>query len=433
MTKFFIYNTLSRKKEPLEPLDPPQVRIYCCGPTVYDFAHIGNFRAYIFMDLLRRSLRLGGFEATQVMNITDVDDKTINGASEAGKSLDEYTASYIEAFFQDLDSLRIERAEHYPRATEHITEMIDLIGRLEKNGLTYQSGDSLYYRIADFKGYGKLGRLDPSGIKSGARVDVDAYDKENVRDFVLWKGGKDEVVGWDSPYGRGRPGWHIECSTMSMKYLDKTLDIHCGGVDLIFPHHENEIAQSEGATGKPFVRNWMHCEHLLVEGRKMSKSLGNYYTLRDLIEMGHKPSVIRYLLLATHYRSQLNFTFDALAAAASAIERLRDFKRRLEDYQPARQTLGEPLTWCADRFKEALADDLAVSTALAALFDLIREVNSLIDVGSLSTAARRRALAELDYCDQVLDVLRLDEPDELDRVEYIENLIEERNRARKDR
>ncbi len=433
MAEFFIYNTLSRKKEPLEPLDPPRVRLYCCGPTVYDFAHIGNFRAYIFMDLLRRSLRLGGFEVTQAMNITDVDDKTINGAAKAGKSLNEYTASYIEAFFQDLDSLRIERAEHYPRATEHIPEMIELIGRLEKNGLTYRSGDSLYYRIADFKGYGKLGRLDPAGIKSGARVDVDAYDKENVRDFVLWKGGKDETVGWDSPFGRGRPGWHIECSAMSMKYLDKTLDIHCGGVDLIFPHHENEIAQSEGATGKPFVRNWMHCEHLLVEGRKMSKSLGNYYTLRDLIEMGHKPSVIRYLLLATHYRSQLNFTFDALTAAASAVERLRDFKHRLEDYRPARRTVGEPLAWCADRFKEALADDLAVGTALAALFDFIRELNSLIDVGSLSTEARRRALAELESCDRVLDVLRPDEPDELDRIEYIENLIEERNRARKAR
>ena len=433
MTEFYVYNTLSRKKELLEPLDPAHLRFYGCGPTVYDFPHIGNLRAYIIMDLLRRSLKLNGFKVTQVVNLTDVDDKTINGAAEAGKPLREYTAPYIEAFFQALDALRIERAEYYPRATEHIKEIIDLIGHLERNGLTYKSGDSVYYRIADFKGYGKLSRLDTSGIKAGARVDVDSYNKEDVRDFVLWKGGKDEAVGWDSPYGRGRPGWHIECSAMSMKYLGETIDLHCGGVDLIFPHHENEIAQSEGATDKTFSRYWLHWEHLMVSGRKMSKSLGNFYTFRDLIEMGHKPSVVRYLLMATHYRIQLNFTFEALTASAAAVERLRDFKRRLEDYRPPRQAAGEPLAWCADRFKAALADDLTISTALAALFDFVREVNTLIDADSLSESSRRRALAELEFCDQVLDVLRPDEQEERDQVKYIESLIEQRNRAREGR
>ena len=433
MTDFYLYSTLSRKKELVEFLDPAHLRFYGCGPTVYDFPHIGNLRAYIIMDLLRRSLNLNGFKVTQVVNLTDVDDKTINGAAEAGKPLAEYTAPYIEAFFQDLDALRIERAEYYPRATEHIQDIIDLIGRLEHKGLTYKSGDSVYYRIADFKDYGKLSRLDTSGIKSGARVDVDSYNKEDVRDFVLWKGGKEETVGWDSPCGRGRPGWHIECSAMSMKYLGETIDLHCGGVDLIFPHHENEIAQSEGATGKTFARYWLHWEHLMVSGRKMSKSLGNFYTFRDLIEMGHKSSVIRYLLMATHYRTQLNFTFEALAAAGAAVERLRDFKRRLEDYRPPKQAAGEPLAWCADRFKAALADDLAISNALAVLFDFVREINTLIDADSLSESSRRQALAELELCDRVLDVLHPDEPEERDQVENIESLIEERNRARKAR
>jgi len=433
MSEFYLYNTLSRKKELLEPLEPPRVRFYGCGPTVYDYPHIGNFRAYVVMDLLRRSLKLNGYEVTQVVNLTDVDDKTIKGAAEAGKQLAEYTAPFIEAFFEDLDALRIERAEYYPRATEHIPEMIELIGALEQNGLTYRSGDSIYYRIADFADYGRLSRLDTSGIKAGARVDVDAYDKDDARDFVLWKGSKEEAVGWESPFGRGRPGWHVECSVMSMKYLGETLDLHCGGVDLIFPHHENEIAQSEGATGKTFVRCWMHWEHLMVEGRKMSKSLGNYYTFRDLIEMGHKPSAIRYLLLSTHYRSRLNFTFDALAAAASAVERLRDFRMRLEDYRPPSGAAGEPLCWCMEKFKAALADDLAVSGALAALFDFVREINSLIDAASLSETSRKRALAELELCDRVLDVLRPDGPEEQDQVKEIERLVRERDRARKAR
>jgi cysteinyl-tRNA synthetase len=433
MPEFYLYNTLSRTKELLKLSEPGHVRFYGCGPTVYDFAHIGNYRGYLVMDLLRRSLKLNGYKVTQVVNLTDVDDKTINGAAEAGKPLEDYTAPYIEAFFEDLDTLRIERAEYYPRATGHIAEIIELIGRLDQNGLTYRSGDSVYYRIADFKKYGQLSRLDTSGIKAGARVDMDSYDKEDVRDFVLWKGGKEEAVNWDSPFGCGRPGWHIECSAMSMKYLGETIDIHCGGVDLIFPHHENEIAQSEGATGKPFVHGWMHWEHLMVEGRKMSKSLGNFYTFRDLLAMGHKPSVIRYLLASTHYRSQLNFTFEALAGAAAAVERLRDFKQRLEDYRPENEADGKPLTWCAERFKAALADDLSISSALAALFDFVREVNSLIDAGALSRESREKALAELELCDRVLNVLSPDQQETADEVRLIEDLIEQRNQARQSR
>jgi cysteinyl-tRNA synthetase len=431
MADFFVYNTLRREKERLEPLDPPGVTIYCCGPTVYDLAHIGNFRTFIFDDLLRRSLILHGFRVVQVMNLTDVDDKTIAGAARTGKRLEEYTEPFIRDFFADMDELRIQRAEYYPRATAHIPEIVDLVRRLEEKGVAYRRGESVYFRIAEFPEYGRLSRLDASGIQAGARVDQDSYDKENVQDFVLWKGGKDEAVCWDSPFGCGRPGWHIECSAMSMKYLGPTIDLHCGGVDLIFPHHENEIAQSEAATGKPFVRYWMHAEHLLVDGRKMSKSLGNFHTFRDLKSKGFRPSAIRYLLLSTHYRSQLNFTFDALRAASSAVTRLRDFKDRLEAYCPAGVPAEAPSLWCAGAFKAALADDLAISAALAVLFDFVREINRLIDSGSLSAADRGRALEELELCDSVLDVLRPDAEDtEEDFSRTVEELVGERNRAR---
>ncbi|HUU27191.1 MAG TPA: cysteine--tRNA ligase [archaeon] len=434
MTEFHLYNTLTRKKEKFVPLDPPLVRIYCCGPTVYDYPHIGNFRTFVFGDLLRRSLLVNGFRIEQVMNITDVDDRTIEGAATEGKELGQYTEPFIKAFFEDLDELRIQRAEHYPRATEHIPEILDLVRRLEERGYAYKSGDSVYYRIAEFSDYGKLSRLDVSGIQQGVRIDLDKYDKENIRDFVLWKGGKDEAVGWESPYGRGRPGWHIECSAMSMKYLGESIDLHCGGVDLLFPHHENEIAQSEGATGRKFVRCWLHAEHLFVEGRKMSKSLGNYYTFRDLKAKGFKPTAVRYLLLSTHYRSQLNFTFDALGAAASAVERLRDFKKRLEDYKPEKDAREDPPIWGAETFKDALADDLAINTALAALFDFVREMNRLLDRGTLSSQAQERALSELLLIDSVLDVLTPDLEKEDEKVaKSIENLIEERNRAREQR
>jgi cysteinyl-tRNA synthetase len=431
MGDFYLFNTFTRTREKFEPLDPPLVRIYCCGPTVYDYAHIGNFRTFIFEDILRRSLLAHGFKVCEVMNITDVDDKTIDGAARQGKRLGEYTDYYIRAFFQDLDELRIQRAEYYPRATEHIPEILELIHRLEERGYSYRSEDSVYFRIADFPSYGALSRLDLSGMREGVRVDLDSYDKENIRDFALWKGGKDEAVGWESPYGRGRPGWHIECSAMSMKYLGESFDLHCGGVDLIFPHHENEIAQSEGATGKKFVRFWLHAEHLLVETHKMSKSLGNFFTFRDLKARGYKPSALRFMLLSTHYRSQLNFTFEALDAAASAVGRLRDFKDRLDNYRPSPGASAEPALKCAEPFLDALADDLAISNALASLFDYVREVNRLIDQGALSRGARDSALGELEIVDRVLDVLHPDiQGEDSEFIKYVENLIQERNQAR---
>jgi len=431
MVCFRIYNTLTRSVDTLDPVEPGLVRIYCCGPTVYDYPHIGNWRTFTFTDLLRRSLLANGYRVLEVMNLTDIDDKIIAGMVREGKSLEEFTAPFVEAFFADLDRLRIQRAEHYPRATGHIGEIVELIGRLEEAGHVYRSGGSVYYRIRSFDGYGRLSRLDAGGIRDGARVDVDSYDKESARDFALWKGGKEEPVGWDSPWGRGRPGWHIECSAMSMKYLGGTFDLHLGGVDLIFPHHENEIAQSEGATGEPFVRCWVHAEHLLVEGEKMSKSLGNYYTLGHLLDKGFKPSAIRYLLLSTHYRSKLNFTIEALHGAASAVGRLRDFERRLEDYSPRAGTAPAPAVRCAEAFTTALADDLAIGGALAALFDFVREVNRQIDEGTLSGEGRRRALDDLHECDRVLDVLRPDaEAGDEGLAAWVEKLVAERNQAR---
>ena len=436
MEDFYIYNTLTRTKEKLEPLSPPKVGMYICGPTVYDFAHIGNFRTFMFSDVLRRSLLFCGYEVNEVMNLTDVDDKTIAGAGKAGMGLREYTDKYIESFFDDLDSLRIARAELYPRATDHIEDIVEFIQRLENRGLAYTSGESVYYRIAEFDDYGKLSRIDREGIRDGARIDSDSYEKEHARDFVLWKGGRQEKVSWPSPWGNGRPGWHIECSVMSMKYLGESFDIHCGGIDLAFPHHENEIAQSEGATGKPFARYWIHAEHLLVESQKMSKSLGNQYTLRDLLEKGLKPSALRYLLLSTHYRSKLNFTFDALHAAESAVERLREFERRLTNYEPPTGADAVPELDLVPAFRAQLADDLAVSPALAVVFDFVRErVNRLIDGGALSGAGRDAALEGLRAVDGVLDVLTPDEAEAADSEleAWVESKIAERAAARKGR
>ena len=439
MRDFSIYNTLTRKLDKIEPLEPPKIRIYCCGPTVYDFAHIGNFRTYMFQDLFRRSLEISGYEVEQVVNLTDVDDKTIRGAEREGKSLDDYTGIYIDAFFDDLEALRIEKAEHYPRATRHIDEMLGMIGALEKKGLAYKSGDSVYYKVSGFRDYGKLAHLDTAGMKDGARVDHDEYDRESVRDFVLWKGGKDEQVKWESPWGEGRPGWHMECSAMGMKYLGETIDIHCGGVDLVFPHHENEIAQSEGATGKQFVRYWVHSEHLLVENQKMSKSLGNFFTFRNLVEgknpteKKYSPTSIRYLLLSTHYRSKLNFTFDGLDASAAAVDRLREFKLRLDQYRASDSDSHEEYGSIQDKFREALADDLNISEALAVAFNMVREVNRMIDNRSLSAEGIEQVNADLAFCDSVLCVL---EPDaDLSGIDSkeIDSLVEERNRARADR
>ena len=324
------YNTLTQQLEEFVPARDNTVRMYTCGPTVYDFAHVGNFRSFVFVDVLRRWLRASGFGLDHVMNITDVDDRIIQNAVAQQKPIGEYTATYTQAFLDDCDALRLERPEKLARATEHIPEMVNAIEKLGETHHTYNSDGSVYFRIASFPEYGKLSHNDFSGMQAGARVDVDEYDKDDARDFALWKAPKQGEPFWETEIGPGRPGWHIECSVMAMKYLGETLDMHAGGVDLIFPHHENEIAQSEALTGKPFARFWMHCEFLLVEGQKMSKSLGNFYTLRDLLGSGYQPEAIRYLLASVPYRKALNFTFDGLKSAATAIDRLRNFKLRLE-------------------------------------------------------------------------------------------------------
>jgi cysteinyl-tRNA synthetase len=326
-----IYNTLTNSKEEFCPAEPGVVRFYTCGPTVYDFAHIGNFRTFVFQDLLRRYLRFRDYRVIHVMNITDVDDRTIQMARTQGISLMEYTARYTEAFLEDSQKLGLQPPDFMPRATGHIPEMVQLIRRLEEGGYTYRRDGSIYFSIARFPEYGKLSKQDFKGMQAGARVDNDRYDKDEARDFVLWKARKEGDDFWETDIGPGRPGWHIECSAMSMKYLGESFDIHCGGIDLVFPHHENEIAQSECATGKPFVHYWVHPEFLVVEGEKMSKSLGNFFTLRDLLDQGHSPQAIRYLLLSVHYRKQLNFTMDGLRQAESSIQRLEDFRQRMTE------------------------------------------------------------------------------------------------------
>src|SRR5579884_431766 len=333
MTEIRLHNTLSGKAEPFTPQTPGEVRMYTCGPTVYDYAHIGNYRTFVFQDILRRFLKFRGFKLTHVMNLTDVDDRIIANAAATGTGIREYTEKYAQAFFEDCKTLNIEAPEHWVRATDHIGDMVKLIERLRQKSFTYPSEGSIYYRIAKFPEYGKLSKIDVSGIQAGARVEVDRYEKESARDFALWKAPKPGEAFWETEIGPGRPGWHIECSTMSMKYLGDTFDIHCGGEDLIFPHHENEIAQSEAESGKPFVRVWVHSRFLLVEGEKMAKSAGNFFTVRDLILMGHKPSSIRFLLMSVPYTKQLNFTFDGLTQAANSVERLRNFKLRLESSQ----------------------------------------------------------------------------------------------------
>jgi cysteinyl-tRNA synthetase len=429
-----IHNTLTRTLEPLEPLERGHVRLYTCGPTVYDFAHIGNFRAYVWEDLLRRTLELVGFRVTQVMNLTDVEDKIIAKAIETGQDLDEVTRPYIEAFFEDLETLRIRRAEHYPRATEHIPEMIALVEALRDRGLTYESHGSVYFRISAFPDYGKLSHLDKRRIRDGARVDSDQYEKDDARDFVLWKATRpDEPASWKSPFGPGRPGWHLECSAMSMKYLGESFDLHTGGVDNIFPHHENEIAQSEAATGRPFVRYWMHAAHLIVDGEKMSKSKGNFYTLRDLAERGFDPRPLRYLLLSTHYRSPLNFTFDGVRRAAAELERLDDLRARLERERLEDgndEAFDRRVAEAAAEFQGALADDLNISGALGAMFTLVRDTHSALDRGELPAGSRERLRQSLSHFDSVLDVMETPEED-LDGE--IRDLIARRDAAREAR
>jgi cysteinyl-tRNA synthetase len=444
MHEIQLHNTLSGKVEPLLPLKPGQVGMYTCGPTVYDYAHIGNYRTFVFQDILRRFLKWRGLKLNHVMNLTDVDDRIITNAAAAGVGIREYTEKYVQAFFADCKTLNIEAPEHWIRATDHINDMVALIQKLQQNTYTYPSEGSLYYRIAKFKDYGKLSKVDLSGIQAGARVDNDRYEKESARDFALWKAPKPGEHFWETPIGAGRPGWHIECSAMAMKYLGETLDIHTGGIDLAFPHHENEIAQSEAATGKPFVRYWLHAEHLLVEGEKMSKSLGNFFTLRDLFAKGYKPSALRFALASVPYRRQLNFTFDGLQQATSSVERLRNFAARLksEKFPVGNQRgMAERIAQAANDYDAGLSDDLNTARALAAMFDFVREANIAMDKGEFRQGDVAAALEFLESFDKVFAVLQDTDGERLKELGFgsgeggvddaeIEKLVGERQAAR---
>jgi len=424
------FNTYSRALEEFVPRDPPNVSIYTCGPTVYSHAHIGNFRAYIFEDLLQRHLEMRRFKVHRVMNITDVDDKTIRGAREAKVSLKDFTEPFKRGFFEDLDTLRIKRANEYPGATEprYLARMIEMITELIKRDLAYQAEDkSVYFRINKFPEYGKLAHLNLEELRPTGRVRSDEYEKENIGDFALWKAWDEEdgEVAWDSPWGRGRPGWHIECSAMATSLLGEQLDIHCGGVDNIFPHHEAEIAQSQGVTGKKFVRYWMHCAHLLVDNQKMSKSLGNFYTLRDVIGKGYSGREVRYALLRVHYRAQLNFTFEGMDESRQALTRIDEWLQRLGELTMTSAEGEGPLP--NDSFSLALDDDLNISGALGVLFESIRETNRAMDANELGGAA---AKAWLQWWDEINGVLALDAVESAVLPPEIEELTEARRLAR---
>jgi cysteinyl-tRNA synthetase len=426
-------NSLTRQKQEFKPIEEGRVRMYTCGPTVYYYAHIGNFRTYMFEDLLRRYLKYKGYQVTQVMNLTDIDDKTIRDSMKEGIPLKQYTQRYIDSFFEDWDQLGMERAEHYPAATDHIPEMVVIIKKLLEKGLAYEVDGNYYFKIASFPQYGDLSKIDLQGLKAGARVASDEYEKDSVSDFALWKAW-DEADGdvfWETDLGKGRPGWHIECSAMSTKYLGEHFDIHTGGVDNMFPHHENEIAQSEGATGGKYVNFWLHSEFLIVEGRRMGKSLGNFYTLRDLLAKGYPALAVRYLLMSTHYRQQLNFTFEGLDAARSALDRYNDFITNLEKY-PGGTSSGEAerfIQKVLEGFEKSLDDDLNISGALGAVFDFIRDINRLKAEDKLSSDERDKALQAIRRFDTVLNFSRKAEV--LDAE--IETLIEKRTQARTDR
>lgn len=429
------FNTLTREKERFVPLEPGKVGMYTCGPTVYDFAHIGNFRTFVFEDLLRRWLEFRGFRVLQVMNLTDVDDRTIAAAKKQGIPLAEHTRQFIDAFFEDLKALNVERAEHYPRATEHVPEMVALIKKLLDKGFAYRADDgSIYFDISKFPNYGQLSKFRVDELKLGARVKADDYEKAEAEDFALWKAWTEDdgPVFWDTEIGRGRPGWHIECSAMSMKYLGETFDIHTGGVDNMFPHHENEIAQSEAATGKKFVNYWLHGEHLLVEGKRMAKRFGNYYPLRDLLSKGYDPMAVRYLLISTHYRQQFNFTFEGLSAAKNAVERLTNFVRRLSEADGIGSVEGvkQHMLKVMRDFGEAMDDDLNIGQALAALFEFVRDVNNLIDSGRLGKSEAEEVRGLMVTFDKVLGVIGEVKAEEGLSLEAQE-LIRAREEARK--
>ncbi|MEE2821543.1 MAG: cysteine--tRNA ligase [Acidobacteriota bacterium] len=425
-------NTLTSQLEELQPLDGETVRMYACGPTVYDYCHIGNFRTFVFQDLLRRYIKHRGFHLKHVMNITDVDDKIIRGSLEAGISIQEFTKPYVEAFFEDMEKLGIEKPDLTPFATDHIEEMIQLVAKLKKGGHTYQSGGSTYYRISSFPGYGKLSRVDLSGSQITDPTDADEYTKENPRDFVVWKAKKEEgEASWETSLGVGRPGWHLECSAMSMKYLGESFDLHCGGVDLVFPHHENEIAQSEASTGRPFVQHWIHSEFLQVEGEKMSKSRGNQYTLRDLIEQGYDPLAIRYLLQSVHYRKQLNFTFEGVSQAGAALSRIKEFLLRINDVQdgsPENTALTKQVFQKREDFLAGLDNDLNTSIALGSLFELIRSTNILLDRQDVGAINRDHIIQFFDEANQIFAFFETHKHPVAD--EEISQLIQQREEAR---
>ena len=427
-----LYNTLTRKKEVFKPIKDKQVNMYTCGPTVYDYAHIGNFRAYMSSDILKRYLRYRGYKVKHVMNITDVDDKTIKGASEEGISLKEHTKRHEKKFFEDLDALNIDKADVFPRAIEHIKEMISIIKKLLDKKIAYKAKDGIYFDISKFKDYGKLSHTELKKLESGKRVKQDQYDKDEVQDFSLWKfwDKEDGNVFWKTDIGKGRPGWHIECSAMSMRYLGNNFDIHTGGIDLVFPHHENEIAQSECSTGKKFVNNWFHNEHLLVNGQKMSKSLGNFYTLRDLLDKGYDSRAIRYLLLSSHYRQQSNFTEEGIKAAENAIQRLNDFVAKLKtikDKSSNNQT-KKIIEHTKKNFEKEMDDDLQISNALAVIFGFVKKINTLVMKNKIGKEDAKKVydlMLEFDEVLAVLDVKKEKIP------AGIKKLIAEREKARK--
>jgi cysteinyl-tRNA synthetase len=414
-----LYNTLSRSIEEFQPLVDNEVRMYACGPTVYDYGHIGNFRTFIVVDMLRRFLRQSGYKLRHVMNITDVDDKIIRRSAEEHVTVQQYTQKYEKAFLEDAATLNIEQPQ-LVRATQHIEEMAEFIAQLEKKGFAYRAEDgSYYFRIAKFPEYGKLSKKDFAGMEDGARVDVDEYEKDNARDFALWKAPKRGEAFWETSIGPGRPGWHIECSVMSMKELGESFDIHAGGEDLIFPHHENEIAQSEALTGKLFVRFWVHARFLLVEGEKMSKSLGNFFTLRDLMLKGHKPSSMRYLLSSVPYRNQLNFTFDGLRQAAESVQRLRNFHLRLSTAPFAAgssQEMRELAEATITRMRASLDDDLNTAQAQAAIFDMVRKANAAADAGQMGKQDVAPLLSALEKFDEIFAVLKDDDEQKMMRI-----------------
>lgn len=431
MIQFF--NTLSGKLEPFKPITPGKIKLYTCGPTVYDYAHIGNFRAYIFEDLLKRFLVFMGYKVIHVMNITDVDDKTIKGANAEGVTLQEYTKKYTDSFFEDIKILNIAKADHYPKATEHIPDMVKMIQGLIQKGYAYKKDGSIYFSIAKFPDYGKLSKMDLKELRPGRRIESDEYDKESAQDFALWKNKKEGEPFWETEIGSGRPGWHIECSVMSSKYLGETFDIHCGGVDNIFPHHENEIAQSEAYSGKTFVKTWLHCRHLIVDGEKMSKSKGNYYTLRDLLKKNPDTSALRFLLLSTNYRKMFNFTFDALKQASASLQRIKDFLYEIENRsfeEGENKRISKLINDMNKKFKRGLSDDLNISVALTAIFEMIRKVNTLIFQGKVYRTDAENLVSSIHSLDQVLAVLP--EEKEMGLPPEMMSRIEKREKARRE-